>query len=233
MFYHYKKWTILTCCPFSALNCMLGFFVTSNPHRVANRSQTFQITGLESEWNHKNFGYALIDRPGVLGNYVPVNYHSLYDLSVLVSISIKWFRREGVSIGCILRSGNVPPLKINAIWFESIKSYLNRNQNWNQPFWDVLESESDFSAIEYRWCQWYIFMITFIQEVRGPTFYWFTTTTSRATDGISKWLPQVKVMLSCNNSKHFGMLACGLFYFIFTYDILYVDNNVMSEQSPP
>ncbi len=26
----------------------------------------------------------LIDRPGVLGNYVPVNYHSLYDLSVLV-----------------------------------------------------------------------------------------------------------------------------------------------------
>ena len=28
--------------------------------------------------------YDLIDRPGVLGNYVPVNYHSLYDLSVLV-----------------------------------------------------------------------------------------------------------------------------------------------------
>ncbi len=27
--------------------------------------------------------YDLIDRPGVLGNYVPVNYHSLYDLSVL------------------------------------------------------------------------------------------------------------------------------------------------------
>ncbi len=28
--------------------------------------------------------YDLIDRPGVLGNYVPVNYHSLYDLSLLV-----------------------------------------------------------------------------------------------------------------------------------------------------
>ncbi len=28
--------------------------------------------------------YDLIDRPGVLGNYVPVNFHSLYDLSVLV-----------------------------------------------------------------------------------------------------------------------------------------------------
>ncbi len=28
--------------------------------------------------------YDLIDRPGVLGNYVPVNYHYLYDLSVLV-----------------------------------------------------------------------------------------------------------------------------------------------------
>ncbi len=26
--------------------------------------------------------YDLIDRPGVLGNYVPVNYHSLYDLRV-------------------------------------------------------------------------------------------------------------------------------------------------------
>ncbi len=57
--------------------------------------------------------YDLIDRPGVLGNYVPVNLHSLYDLSVLV-----------VSIGCILRSGIVPTLNINAIWSESIKSYL-------------------------------------------------------------------------------------------------------------
>ncbi len=28
--------------------------------------------------------YDLIDRPGVLENDVPVNYHSLYDLSVLV-----------------------------------------------------------------------------------------------------------------------------------------------------
>ena len=28
--------------------------------------------------------YDLKDRPGVLGNYVPVNYHHLYDLSVLV-----------------------------------------------------------------------------------------------------------------------------------------------------
>ena len=28
--------------------------------------------------------YDLIDRPGVLGNYVPVNYHCLYDLIVLV-----------------------------------------------------------------------------------------------------------------------------------------------------
>ncbi len=28
--------------------------------------------------------YDLIDRPGVLGNYVPLNYHCLYDLSVLV-----------------------------------------------------------------------------------------------------------------------------------------------------
>ncbi len=30
-----------------------------------------------------------------------------------------------VSIGCILRSGNVPTLNINAIWSESIESYLN------------------------------------------------------------------------------------------------------------
>ncbi len=29
--------------------------------------------------------YDLIDRPGVLGNYVPLNYHCLYDLSVLVA----------------------------------------------------------------------------------------------------------------------------------------------------
>ena len=40
--------------------------------------------------------YDFIDSPGVLGSYVAVNSHSLYDLSVLVSI------------GCILRSGNVP-----------------------------------------------------------------------------------------------------------------------------
>ncbi len=28
--------------------------------------------------------YDLIDRPGALGNYVPLNYHCLYDLSVIV-----------------------------------------------------------------------------------------------------------------------------------------------------
>ncbi len=28
--------------------------------------------------------YDLIDRPGVLGNYVALNYHCLYDLNVLV-----------------------------------------------------------------------------------------------------------------------------------------------------
>ncbi len=44
--------------------------------------------------------YDLIDRPGVLGNYVPLNYHCLYDLSVLV-----------------LRAGIVPTLNMNAIRF--------------------------------------------------------------------------------------------------------------------
>ncbi len=52
----------------------------------------------------------------MLGKCVPVNFHSLYDLSVLVQIL--------VSFVCILRSGNVPTLNINALWSGSIKSYL-------------------------------------------------------------------------------------------------------------
>ncbi len=59
-----------------------------------------------------NLRYDLIDRAVVLGNYVPVNYHSLYGLSVLV---------ENKKSG---GPGNVPTLNINAIWSESIKSYL-------------------------------------------------------------------------------------------------------------
>ena len=61
--------------------------------------------------------YDLIDRPGVPENYVPVNYHCLYDLSVLV-----------VSIRCILRAGNGAPLNINAIQSKSIKTYLNQSR---------------------------------------------------------------------------------------------------------
>ncbi len=47
----------------------------------------------------------------MLGNYVPVNYHCLYDLSA--------------TIGCILRAGNGAPLNINAMQSKSIKTYLN------------------------------------------------------------------------------------------------------------
>ncbi len=44
--------------------------------------------------------YDLIDRPGVLGNYVPVNYHSLYDLSVLEEGSWLGLEHPKVCIIC-------------------------------------------------------------------------------------------------------------------------------------
>ncbi len=59
--------------------------------------------------------YDLIDRPGVLGNYVPLNYHCLCRRCLMPIL---------VSMGCILRAGSCPPLNINAIWSLSIKSYL-------------------------------------------------------------------------------------------------------------
>ncbi len=63
--------------------------------------------------------YDLIDRPGVLGNYVPLNYHCLYDLSVLV---------EGfcLSISRVYTQGrNCPNVKHKCYTILSIKSYLN------------------------------------------------------------------------------------------------------------
>ncbi len=62
--------------------------------------------------------YDLIYRPGVLGNYVPVNYHSLHDLSVLM------LNMSHANIGINRVSGNVETLNMNAIWSESIKSDL-------------------------------------------------------------------------------------------------------------
>ena len=45
-----------------------------------------------------------------------------------------------VWIGCILRSGNVPALNINAIWSESIKSYLKKIHSLSsflELFWQL------------------------------------------------------------------------------------------------
>ena len=70
----------------------------------------------------QNLRYDLTDRPGVLGNYVPVNY-SLYHYKPVLVVLVEGFWIF-VSIGCILRAGNVPMLTINAIWSESIKSYF-------------------------------------------------------------------------------------------------------------
>ena len=49
------------------------------------RLATLKIISVTLTWeSFLVLRYDLIDRPGVLENYVPVNYHSLYDLSVLV-----------------------------------------------------------------------------------------------------------------------------------------------------
>ncbi len=68
--------------------------------------------------------YDLIDRPGVLGNYVPLNYHCLYDLSVLV---------EGIS-QVYTQGRNCPNVKHRCYMILSIKSYLNFEFLWLKPF---------------------------------------------------------------------------------------------------
>ncbi len=64
--------------------------------------------------------YDLIDRPGVLENYVPLNYHCLYDLSVLV---------KGVS-RVYTQGRNCPNVKHECYTILSIKSYL-KNKDIN------------------------------------------------------------------------------------------------------
>ncbi len=70
--------------------------------------------------------YDLIDRPGVLGNYVPLNYHCLYDLSVLVEDFMPKMPHANVGVSRVYTQGrNCPKVKHECYKILSIKSYLN------------------------------------------------------------------------------------------------------------
>ena len=61
--------TLFALLPSVKLDCNLTFLL--------NVLYTLDTTNITSASDYLR--YDLIDRPGVLGNYVPVNYHSLYD----------------------------------------------------------------------------------------------------------------------------------------------------------
>ncbi len=63
--------------------CPNGLFSSSIPDQY-RKTYNEEPPSMLLKCTLSKLRYDLIDRPGVLGNYVPVNYHSLYDLSVLV-----------------------------------------------------------------------------------------------------------------------------------------------------